>query len=369
MSKTDKSSRTPARSGKILGAAIFGAGSVAGAHAQAYQDCARTRLVAVGSRKIDSARACAAKAGVPDAFISNDFDAILARPEVDLISITTPPDLHADLVIRAARAGKHVCIEKPIALDWQSCLRMQKAVKEAGVKSVVSFCLHWNPSLLNTRALIDRGAIGKPYYIEVDYWHGMKTWYPQYPWSVKKPQGGSSLLSAGCHAVDALRWFAGPDNDVVEVSAYSVPHQGKNPDWGYDPTTVMICRFADGTLGKTASILDCVMPYQFNVDVVGTQGTIRDNRVWSETLYPGQTGWATIATVLPDSGDVSHHPFKGQMEAFAASILDGQPCLPDLDDAVKTHELIFAADRAAETRQPVQLPLKRSAKASTASSV
>ena len=51
--------------------------------------------------------------------------------------------------------------------------------------------------------LIDSGAIGTPYYIEVDYWHGMKTWYPQYPWSVKKPQGGSSLLSAGCHAVDA----------------------------------------------------------------------------------------------------------------------------------------------------------------------
>ena len=64
-----------------------------------------------------------------DAFITTDFDALLVHPDVDLISITTPPALHADLTIRAAQAGKHVCLEKPLALDWESCLRMQKAVR------------------------------------------------------------------------------------------------------------------------------------------------------------------------------------------------------------------------------------------------
>src|SRR5687768_3054150 len=215
---------------KVLGAAIFGAGWVAGEHAKAYQACSRTRVVAVGSRKLESAKKCAEYARAADAFTTTSFDELLKRPDVDLVSITTPPDLHPELTIRAARAGKHVCIEKPIALDWKSCLEMQKAVKQAGVKSVVSFVLHWNPSLQNTRALIDQGAIGKPYYIEVDYWHGLKKWYPQYPWSVRKPQGGSSLLSAGCHAVDAMRWLAGVDDEVVEVSAYNVPHKGDNPD-------------------------------------------------------------------------------------------------------------------------------------------
>lgn len=344
---------------RILGAAIFGAGWVAGEHARAYQKCPRTKLVAVGSRKADSARKCAEYAGASDAFITTDFDSLLKHPQVDLISITTPPDSHPDLTIRAAQAGKHICLEKPIALDWKSCLEMQKAVRQTGVKSIVSFCLHWNPSLQNTRNLIDQGAIGKPYYVEVDYWHGMKKWYPQYPWSVTKKQGGSSLLSAGCHAVDAMRWFAGNSNDIVEVSAYSIPHRGDNPDWEYPPTTVLLCKFADGTIGKTASILDCKMPYQFNIDVVGTKGTIRDNRVWSEPLFPGQTDWAKIPTVLPDSGDVAHHPFNGQIEALAAAILDGTPCLPDLDDAVKTHEVLFAADRAAERGSAVKLPLER----------
>lgn len=343
---------------KVLGAAIFGAGWVAGEHARAYQACDRTRLVAVGSRKAESARKCADYAEVPDAFITTDFDELLNHPEVDLVSITTPPDVHADLTIRAAKAGKHVCIEKPLALDWNECLAMQKAVDDAGVKSIVSFCLHWNPSLLNTRALIDSGAIGEPYYVEVDYWHGMKKWYPQYPWSVTKEQGGSSLLSAGCHAVDAMRWFMGADKKVVEVAAYNVPHKGDNPDWGYDPTTILICKFEDGTVGKTASTLDCKMPYAFNVNVLGNKGTIRDNRLWSETMMPGQTSWATIPTVLPDSGDVTHHPFNGQIETFVAGILDGAPILPDLNDAMKTHELVFAADRAAESGTPVKLPLR-----------
>ena len=137
-------------SNKVLGAAIFGAGWVAGEHARAYQACARTRLVAVGSRKEASALKCATYGGAPDAFVTTDFDELLRHPEVDLISITTPPDLHRDLTVRAARAGKHICLEKPIALDWESCVTMQRAVREAGVRSIVSFVLHWNPSLINT---------------------------------------------------------------------------------------------------------------------------------------------------------------------------------------------------------------------------
>jgi predicted dehydrogenase len=340
---------------KVLGAAIFGAGWVAGEHAKAYANCARTKLVAVGSQKLESAQNCARVGGADDAFCTSDFDEILAHPEVDLVSITTPPRFHANLVIRAARAGKHLCIEKPLALSWPECLEMQRAVAESRVKTVVSFVLHWNPSLLTTKSLIERGAIGTPIYIEVDYWHGQQKWYPQYPWSITKEGGGSSLLSAGCHAVDALRWFAGVENEVTEVSAYGAPHRGDNSDWGYEPTTILICKFADGTLGKVASVLDCTMPYEFNVAVLGTRGSIKNNRVWSPELFPGQTDWVEIPTILPSSGDVTHHPFNAQIENFAAHILEGAPILPDLNDAMKTHRLMFAADESAATGKPIFL--------------
>ncbi|RYG67437.1 Gfo/Idh/MocA family oxidoreductase [bacterium] len=298
----------------------------------------------MGSRREESARQLAKSSGTTDAFICDDFEAILQHPEVDVISITTPPESHPELAIRAAQAGKHLCIEKPLALDWQSCLDVQAAAQENGVKTLVSFVLHWNPSLLNTKNLIEKGAIGRPYYIEVDYWHG-KT----------KNRQGSSLLAAGGHAVDALRWFAGVENEVVEVFAHSIPRLGHDLNWDFDPTVVLLCKFTDGTLGKVSSALDCIMPYSFNVDILGTQGTIRDNRIWSRELFPGQTSWATIPTVLPDSGDVSHHPFDGQIEALVAAILEGVPCLPDVNDAVKTHQLIFAADESARTGQPVRV--------------
>lgn len=346
-------------SDKVLGAAIFGAGWVAGEHARAYQKCERTKVVAVGSRRVESARHCADYAEASDALITTDFDEILNHPGVDIVSITTPPQFHLELTERAAKAGKHVCIEKPLALSWEECVAMEKAVSEAGVKSIVSFCLHWNPSLITTKNLIERGSIGDPYYIEVDYWHGQKKWYPQYHWAITKEGGGSSLLSAGCHALDALRWFAGNEKKIVEVSAYSIPHKGSNSDWEYEPSTIVMVKFEDGTVGKTASVLDCVMPYSFNVNVLGTKGTIRDNRIWSEELFPGQLGWAQVPTVLPDSGDVAHHPFNGQIEEFVAAILDGVPCTPDLHDGVKTHEIVFAADQAAATGKAVTLPLPR----------
>ncbi len=340
---------------KPLGAAIFGAGWVAGEHAKAYQNCARTQLVAVGSQNLASAQNCAVLAGAPGAFCTTSFEEILAHPDVDVISITTPPRFHAELCVQAARAGKHLCIEKPLALSWNECLEIERAVKESGVKTVVSFVLHWNPSLLTTKSLIERGAIGTPTYIEVDYWHGQQKWYPQYPWSVTKEGGGSSLLSAGCHALDAMRWFAGTQNEILEVSAFSAPHRGENTDWGYEPTLVLICKFADGTLGKVASVLDCVMPYEFNVSVLGTRGTIKNNRVWSEELFPGQLDWVEIPTTLPNSGDVAHHPFNAQIENFAAAILDDAPLLPDIYDAMKTHRLLFAADESARTGKPIRL--------------
>src|SRR5439155_9874941 len=94
--------RMAKNSKRILGAAIFGAGWVAGEHAKAYQNCPRTRLVAVGSRKEESARKCAIAAGASDAFTTTNFDQLLKRPDVDVISITTPPDSHPDLTIKAA---------------------------------------------------------------------------------------------------------------------------------------------------------------------------------------------------------------------------------------------------------------------------
>ncbi len=100
------------------------------------------------------------------------------------------------------------------------------------------------------------------------------------------------------------------------------------------------------------------IPYQFNVDLVGTKGTLRDNRVWSKSLLPGQNDWTTMAAIAPNSGDVLHHPFQGEIDHLVDSIRDGRDSHCNMADAYLSHELCMAIDRsAAEGGRPVRLPL------------
>ncbi|RKY01037.1 gfo/Idh/MocA family oxidoreductase [Candidatus Poribacteria bacterium] len=339
------------RDGK-LGIGIFGAGWVAGEHAKAYMNNPHCEIVAIGSRTEEGARAFAERLGIQNVRFYTDFQKFLDDPELDALSICTPPHLHAQETIEAAQAGKHILIEKPVALNLEDLRRMDNAVKEAGVKTVVSFVLRWNPLFQSIKALLEQGAIGKVFYAEVDYWHGIGPWYKQYKWNIKKEIGGSSLLSAGCHAVDAMRFFLG--KEVAEVFAYSTKIW---QDYEYDPTIAGVLRFTDGTIGKISSCLECTTPYQFNIDLLGEYGTIRNNKIYSKKLFPGQTDYAIIPTVLPDSGEVSHHPFQGEIDHFIDCILNDVESHVNLADAVKTHEIIFAMDLSAEEGRPVKLPL------------
>jgi predicted dehydrogenase len=98
------------------------------------------------------------------------------------------------------------------------------------------------------------------------------------------------------------------------------------------------------------------MPYVFNVEVFGTKGTFRNNQLAGD-LLAGQTGFATVPTVLPDSADVSHHPFEGEVDHFLDCLRRNRRPLPDLEDAAETTEICLAAEQSARTGRPVRLPL------------
>ncbi len=101
------------------------------------------------------------------------------------------------------------------------------------------------------------------------------------------------------------------------------------------------------------------MPYTLNIDVAGTAGAIRDNRVWSKELLPGQTDWAVFPTILPTSGDVHHHPFDGEINHFVECIRQGSESHCNIADAYQTHELCLAIDQSIELGgRPVKLPLE-----------
>ena len=208
----------------------------------------------------------------------------------------------------------------------------------------------WGTSqFLATKAIIDRGLLGRIHYGEVDYYHGIGPWYGQFRWNTEKDAGGSSLLSAGCHALDALLLCMG--EDVQVVSSYSTHSTNRSfAKYEYPTTSVTILKFKDGRVGKVASVIDCLQPYYFHVHLVGSEGTLLDNKFHS-TQIPGlnKGKWSELSMKLLDSGDVSDHPYQTQFEAFFTALEAGQEMpLTSLAHALRTHEVIFAADSSAE---------------------
>jgi len=262
--------------------------------------------------------------------------------------------VHAEQGIAAARAGKHVLVEKPVALSMEENRALRDAVAAAGVRSLASFVLRWNPAVAVLKSLVESGAIGRPFYAEVDYWHGLGPSHHAWDLHSRKRTGGSAMLLAGCHAADALRWLLG--DEAAEVAAVSNNARGL---FEYDPNVVAILRFRGGAIGKTSALFDSAMPYSFNIDVAGTEGSLRDNRIWSRRLFPGQTGWSTFSATMPDSADVNHHPFDAEIDHFVECIVEGRESHCNLADTFRTHELCLAIDRSIEQGgKPVSLPLE-----------
>jgi UDP-N-acetyl-2-amino-2-deoxyglucuronate dehydrogenase len=206
-----------------------------------------------------------------------------------------------------------------------------------------------------TKALVDTGLIGDIHYAEVDYLHGLGPWYGQYHWNIKKAKGGSSILTAGCHALDAMLLFMG--TDVEEVTSYET--KSKNPIFqAYEYTTsrVSIFKFKDGRVGKSSAIIDCIQPYYFHTHLFGSEGSLLDDKFHSEKLGTDHHLWSSLAMKMLDTGDVADHPYQAQFDKFFECLLEGVDMpLTSLSDGIKTHEIIFAADKSAATGKPVRL--------------
>ena len=339
---------------KQLGAAVWGAGWVSTEHLRGYARNPHVKVVAMGSRRAEQVREKLALAGISgDVGVYTSLDAILERKDVDVISICVTAEAQAAASIKAAQAGKHVLVEKPIAKTLDELRQVRDAVRKAKVKTVVGFVLRWNPSVQIARTLIQDGWLGKIVYSRFAYMHEAGPWYPSFEWIRSKERGGSSTLLGGCHAVDAMRFLVG--QEAAEVSAFSTT--GHRTDFEYDPTVAGVIRFKNGSLAHLTASQELHMPYVFPIEVMGSLGAIRDGRVWSEKLK-GQSGWVTIPATMPDSGHVAHHPFPEMIDHLVDCILNDRESHVSVEDAVKTHEIVFALDQsAAQSGKPVKLPL------------
>jgi predicted dehydrogenase len=338
----------------VLRVGIVGLGWAAGAHIETFKHVQGAQVTAVCSRRRHDPAELEKTYGLPlKAY--DDYRRMLDDDTIDIIDVCSPPWLHAEQAIAAARAGKHVLLEKPIALRWDDAKAVRDAVRKAKVQACVCFELRFSRQFQTVMSVVAQGLLGEIHYAEVDYYHGIGPWYGQFPWNVKKEGGGSSLLSAGCHAMDALLMIMGAP--VEEVMSYQT--RSKNEiyrPYEYATTSTTILRFRDGRIAKVASVIDCLQPYYFHTHLVGSEGSLLDDKFHSAKLGTDKSRWSSLATPLVDSGDVKDHPYQPQFQAFVDAILAGRK-MPrtDLDTALATHRVIFAADLSARKREPVRL--------------
>ena len=335
--------------------AIIGYGWAATAHIAAINATANAQVTAVwSSRPLDSAELSAKHDSPIRAF--TDLAAMLADPAIHVVDITSYPNQHAAQFIAAAKNGKHIIVEKPLAIEWSDILAMQRAADESGVKVCVCFECRWSSQFLATKAVLDQGLVGALHYGEVDYFHGIGPWYGQYRWNTQRELGGSALLTAGCHALDALLLCMG--GEVEEVTSYAT--QSAHPvfaKYEYATSATTLLRFVGGAVGKCAAVVDCFQPYYFHTHLVGSEGSILDNKFHSMKLGGlDKSAWSQLSMKMLDSGDVSDHPYETQFQAFFDALDAGKNMpLTSFADAFATHRVIAAADKSATERRAVKV--------------
>jgi predicted dehydrogenase len=367
----------PTSTGK-LGVGICGVGWCGAQHIQAFQKNPHTEvtwLYGGGDEQRTRASAARHKVDLPQARIARTFDELISAPDVDIVSIASPNHLHADQAVAAAAAGRHILLEKPTGLDVPELIRIRDAVEKAGVRTIVSFELRYNPLLKFAHWMRESGALGNIRFVRVQYLSRVTDWYSGWDWVRTIKGGGSHLLAAGCHAVDALRWCGG--REALAVSALQT-HFTEGYEW---PTSILVnLALEGGALGHVTSSTDFMMPYNFQVELMGDKATLRQDLIqWEKTPvdlealkaanpFPdvqleagadasGRPG-ILIKCPTPNTADVSHHPFQAEIDELVDCVLQGRETMLNVFDAQKTMEICIAADRSAgQEGRPVSLPL------------
>jgi predicted dehydrogenase len=340
---------------KKYNVAVIGYGWVATAHIPAINATSLAQVTAVYSSRPQDSAALSAQYGSPIQTFT-DLDAMLRQPDIHAVSICSYPSQHAEHAIAAARAGKHIILEKPLTLSLEEANAINDAVAKAGVKTCVCFECRFSSQFQATKGIIDAGVLGTIHYGEVDYYHGIGPWYGQFRWNTTKKNGGSSLLSAGCHAMDALLLCMGGEVKSV-ISCATRSKSSVFAQYEYPTTSVTIVKFNDGRLGKVASVIDAIQPYYFHTHLVGSEGSLLDNKFHSNRFGGlNKHAWSNLSMKMLDSGDVSDHPYQSQFETFFSTLDRGEEMpLTSLREAMRSHRAVLAADRSAEQGREVAL--------------
>jgi len=376
---------------KELRVGMIGYGFMGRAHSNAYKRLNdffpvkhRPVLKAVAARNKKKAQAFADNWGYER--VETDWRNVVNADDIDLVDICSPNNLHKDIVLAAAKAGKMICCEKPLAMNVREAEGMVKAVEKAGVPNMVWYNYRRVPAISLAKQIVDEKRIGKPY-------HYRATYLQDWTIAADVPQGGAGTWrldvdTAGsgvtgdllAHSIDTAMWLNGPITRITARTETFVKKRkhadtGKVQDVGIDDACMFLAEFANGSLGTFESTRYARGRKNYNTfELNGADGSVYFDLEEPESLqfyeYSQKqskkkveshlTGWRKIPVWnsehpymdkywVPGTTIGYEHSFLNALADFVAGIEKGKPTQPDFRTALQTQKVCDAVLKSAKT--------------------
>ena len=304
---------------KVIRIGIIGAGFAHTTQIPGFGNCEGTQIIAIASARREHAAEVAREFGIPN--VESDWRSLVAREDIDLVSIVTPVVTHCEMALAALDAGKSVLCEKPMAMNADEARRMSERAREAGVLALIDHELRFLPGRIKMREMIQSGAIGKVRHTALTFRSDSRADSNRaWNWWSDKNQGGGALGAIGSHVVDSFRWCL--ETEVSEVAANLATHirerkdhEGRVRAVTTDDETNMLLRFADGEISEGAtgnasiSLVEAGKP-EHRLEVFGSAGALmieENGDLWQSRVGDGQwarveAGRGELAPGMRDSG-------------------------------------------------------------------
>ncbi len=324
-----------------LNFAIIGCGSISKTHILALNKTEKASLYAVCDRDLKRAEAVGRE---NNAVVYTDMDEMLKDPKVDVVLILTASGTHADLGIRAAAAGKHVVVEKPIDISAAKARELIRACRAGGVSLSCIFQHRYDRDVQALKQAIREGRLG-----ELNAgcchtkWYRGQAYYDEVDWrGTKALDGGGALMNQGIHQLDLFQYLMG---DVDEVSAYCATRAHTGID--VEDLCMAVLKFKNGALGLLEASTVANPGFYSRIDINGSKGSVilQNNTVQEWKLEDGQEYQATKTEL----------PHLIQLEDIIDSIAGGCDSMVSGEEALKALCIIEAVYQSAELGKPVKV--------------
>ncbi|MGA2570083.1 MAG: inositol 2-dehydrogenase [Terracidiphilus sp.] len=334
-------------SSKKLHFGIIGAGRIGKVHAETLAfRLPEAEIVSVADVSAEAAQALAARCGIPKVFAS--AAEVIGDAGVDAVLICSPTGTHADLIVQAAKAGKHIFCEKPIAFSLAKIDEALAAVEKAGVKLQIGFNRRFDSNFARVRKAVESGEIGQPRLLQL-----ISRDPAPPPISYIKSSGGI-FLDMTIHDFDMARFLIGDEVEEIYTAA-GVMVDPAIGEAGDVDTAMILLRFRNGVIGVIDNSRKAPYGYDQRAEILGSEGKIAtENRYANQAVV---SGGKAIYTDLPMNFFMDRYTesFALELAAFAEAVLAGKPTpVTGIDGRIPV-VMALAARKSYDEHRPVKL--------------